>query len=166
VLFPEDYASEFSDIFDRGQLPETPTVYLCAQEKTHGIKGWPDHEPVFIMANAPAVSDSHDKALDWRSYRDRVLGRAVAAKRFEVGDTVVWERTPADLASAFPYSRGSIYGAASNNRYAAFKRPPNCLPGVYGLYLASGSAHPGGGLPLAALSGQNAAQEALAKQPL
>lgn len=165
VIFPEDYESEFSDIFDKAQLPATPTVYLCAQEKCHGIPGWPDHEPVFIMANAPAVSDLHDDALDWRLYRERVLHRGVATKRLEVDDNVIWERTPAALASAFPYSQGSIYGAASNNRYAAFKRPPNRLPDVFGLYLASGSAHPGGGLPLAALSGQTAAQEALSKQP-
>ena len=56
-----------------------------------------------------------------------------------------------------PGSRGAIYGAASNDRCAAFKRPPNRVPGVAGLYLASGSAHPGGGLPMVALSGLAAA---------
>jgi phytoene dehydrogenase-like protein len=68
-----------------------------------------------------------------------------------------WRRTPTQLAADFPGSRGAIYGAASNDRFAAFKRPPNRVSGVPGLYLASGSAHPGGGLPMVALSGLAAA---------
>ena len=61
------------------------------------------------------------------------------------------------MAAAFPGSRGAIYGAASNDRFAAFKRPPNRVRSLPGLYLASGSAHPGGGLPMVALSGMAAA---------
>jgi phytoene desaturase len=166
VVFPHDYACEFADIFERRRPPIDPTVYLCAQEKCHGIEGWPDHEPVFIMANAPALSGGDSDDTDWSRYRERVLSRLGEVGKMSADDRVVWERTPADLARAFPFSGGSIYGAASNDRNAAFKRPPNSLPRVFGLYLASGSAHPGGGLPLAALSGQTAAREALLKQPV
>ena len=80
----------------------------------------------------------------------------------------MWRRSPTELAAEFPGSRGAIYGAASNDRFAAFKRPPNQVPGVDGLFLASGSAHPGGGLPMAALSGLAAADrlgEALGATP-
>jgi phytoene dehydrogenase-like protein len=83
--------------------------------------------------------------------------RIRAAGRWTDGDALVWRRTPADLAAEFPGSRGAIYGAASNDRFAAFKRPPNRVRGMRGLYLASGSAHPGGGLPMAGLSGLAAA---------
>lgn len=76
-------------------------------------------------------------------------------------DEVVWSRGPAELAAAFPGSRGGIYGAASNSTFAAFRRPANRIREVPGLYLASGSAHPGGGLPLCALSGQTAADAVL-----
>ncbi len=31
VLFGPDYQDEFAAIFERGELPETPTVYICAQ---------------------------------------------------------------------------------------------------------------------------------------
>ena len=58
-------------------------------------------------------------------------------------------------------SRGSIYGAASNSQLSAFKRPPNAVAAIPGLYLASGSAHPGGGVPLCLLSGQTAARALL-----
>ena len=75
-------------------------------------------------------------------------------------DEVAWERSPAVLAQTFPGSRGAIYGASSNSARAAFVRPSNEVEHVRGLFLASGGAHPGGGLPLAALSGQAAARGA------
>jgi phytoene desaturase len=62
--------------------------------------------------------------------------------------------TPADLQSAYNANRGSIYGIGSNSRRAAFLRPPNRDARIAGLYFAGGATHPGGGLPLVALSGK------------
>ena len=158
VLFPADYDAEFADIVDRDRPPAEPTVYLCAQERCHGVAGWPDAEPVFVMANAPAEPVAGPRAPEvWAALEDAVETRIRAAGLWGEGDALVWRRTPTDLAATFPGSRGAIYGAASNDRFAAFKRPPNRVPGVAGLYLASGSAHPGGGLPMVALSGLAAA---------
>jgi phytoene dehydrogenase-like protein len=158
VLFPADYDAEFADIFDRNRPPATPTVYLCAQERCHGRAGWADDEPVFVMANAPAEPTTATRAPEvWKTLEAAVAQRIRAAGLWADGDALVWRRSPTELAAAFPGSRGAIYGAASNDRFAAFKRPPNRVPGVAGLYLASGSAHPGGGLPMVALSGLAAA---------
>ena len=163
VLFPSDYLQEFADIFDYDRPPTEPTVYLCAEEPCHGREGWPEDEPVFVMANAPAEPASGARApAVWDQFRQAVLRRMDNAGLRDPGDALVWERTPTGLANAFPGSRGSIYGAASNSPLAAFRRPPNRVPGMRGLYLASGSAHPGGGVPLCLLSGQAAAAAALA----
>ena len=133
-------------------------MYLCAQERCHGLTGWDDAEPVFVMANAPAEPAEHPRPPQvWDTLEAAVLERIRAAGMWNDGDTLVWRRTPAQLAAQFPGSRGAIYGAASNDRFAAFKRPPNRVRGLPGLYLASGSAHPGGGLPMVALSGLAAA---------
>ena len=158
VLFPDDYDAEFADIFDRDRPPRAPTVYLCAQERCHGVPGWADAEQIFVMANAPAepAAASRDPQV-WAALETAVEQRIRAAGLWADGDAMVWRRTPADLALEFPGSRGAIYGAASNDRFAAFKRPPNRVPGLSGLYLASGSAHPGGGVPMVALSGMAAA---------
>ena len=158
VLFPRDYGAEFADIFDRDRPPEVPTVYLCAQERCHGLAGWADAEPVFVMANAPAEPAGSARAPEvWAALEDAVEKQVRSAGLWAEGDTMVWRRSPTDLAAEFPGSRGAIYGAASNDRLAAFRRPPNRVRGMGGLYLASGSAHPGGGLPMAALSGLAAA---------
>ena len=158
VLFPADYDAEFADIVDRDRPPASPTVYLCAQERCHGRSGWADDEPVFVMANAPAEPATGPRpAQVWSALEDAVVQRIRGADLWADGDALVWRRSPTELAAAFPGSRGAIYGAASNDRFAAFKRPPNRVPGLSGLYLASGSAHPGGGLPMVALSGLAAA---------
>jgi phytoene desaturase len=153
VVFPERYLGEFEDLFDRGRPPEDPTVYACAPRLAHAHPGLPDgREGVFLMANTPSV----DGPIPTEALRERVLARARAAGVVSADATVRWERTPHDLAVRFPGSRGALYGAASNDATAAFRRPAN-RSGVPGLYLATGSAHPGGGLPLVALSGRAAA---------
>ena len=158
VLFPSDYDAEFADIVDRDRPPADPTVYLCAQQRCHATPGWADAEPVFIMANAPAEPAGVTRpAAVWSELERAMEHRIRTAGLWADGDALVWRRTPAELAAAFPGSRGAIYGAASNDRFAAFKRPPNRVRGLPGLYLASGSAHPGGGLPMVALSGLAAA---------
>lgn len=65
--------------------------------------------------------------------------------------------TPSLLAQRFPGSMGAIYGRSPEGALAAFQRPQarTALPG---LYLAGGAAHPGAGVPMAALSGQHAAE--------
>lgn len=157
VLFDEPYLGEFADLFDHDRTPRRPTVYLCAQEKAHGRRGWAEHEPVFAMVNAPPLRSGVPAAATGH-LREQVLDRLRSLGRIDHDDEVVWERAPAQLAAQFPGSLGAIYGSASNNRFAAFLRPANRAPRVHGLYLASGSAHPGGGMPLCLLSGLRAAE--------
>jgi 1-hydroxycarotenoid 3,4-desaturase len=163
VLFPARYEAEFEDLFDRRRAPAEPTLYLCAQEANHGRRGWADDEPVFVMVNAPAepAAGPPTPAATWEALADTVAARLRAHGLADPGDTFVWQRSPAGLAAAFPGSRGALYGAASNDPGAAFRRPPNSIPAVPGLHLASGSAHPGGGMPMALLSGLRAAGELL-----
>lgn len=164
VLFPERYRDEFEDIFERNRPPKTPTIYMCDQSKAHGREGWDDGTvPVFVMANAPCEPREERTQADeyWSRYREVVTQRMREFQLMKEGEEIVWERTPTQLATQFPGSRGAIYGAASNTQTAAFKRPANRVKSIKGLYLASGSAHPGGGVPLCLLSGKVAAESAL-----
>ena len=152
VVFPEDYQAEFVDMFDRNRAPSDPAVYLCAQDLAHERPSWPDSQPVFVMANAPAG------CAEVAELEVAALQRARAAGLLQPDDRLLWSRTPQELAARFPGSQGSLYGAASNGPWAAFARPANRASKVRGLYLASGSAHPGGGMPLCARSGLTAAE--------
>ncbi|MBE8523485.1 phytoene desaturase [Amycolatopsis sp. H6(2020)] len=157
VLFPAGYDAEFDAIFGRSPRPvDDPAVYLCApgdpQLHPPGCEAW------FVLVNAPR----HDPAagVDWTApglaerYADRVL-EVLAVRGLDVRDRVRWReiRTPADLERDTGAPGGAIYGSSSNGPRAALLRPANATP-VPGLYLASGSAHPGGGLPLVAMSAE------------
>lgn len=161
VVFPERYDEEFADLFDRDRPPATPTVYLCDQSRCHERPGWAEHVPVFVMANAPAEPEHGPRsAATWAELEAAVATRLRAAGLLGPGEALdlAWRRTPSELAVQYPGSRGALYGAASNSALAAFRRPPNRLEMPRGLYLASGGAHPGGGLPLCAASGHAAAE--------
>jgi 1-hydroxycarotenoid 3,4-desaturase len=169
VVFPADYMAEFEDIFDRGEVPSDPTVYACAPEKAYGRDGWDDREPLFVMANAPPIDgELGNDAATWSRLKRRALERLTDADVIDEGEaveaSVVWERTPVDLARRFPGSDGAIYGASSNSKMAAFNRPPNRVERLEGLYLAGGSAHPGGGVPMCLQSGRLAAEALLEDQ--
>jgi len=111
------------------------------------------HEAWFVLVNAPRQGP-----YDWDapgaadSYADLVL-RRMAERGVDIRDRIVLReiRTPADLARTTRADGGAIYGTSSNGTRAAFLRPANRSP-VPGLFLVGGSAHPGGGLPLVALS--------------
>ncbi len=159
VLFPEDYEQEFADLFDRERPPADPTLYLCAQSRAHGRSGWSDAEPVFVMVNAPAEPEAGASPAErWAGVASTVEARLRREGVMGDGDSFAWTRTPTELARRFPDSRGALYGAASTSRLAAFRRPSNRVAKIPGLYLASGSAHPGGGMPLCVLSGEAAAR--------
>ena len=85
-------------------------------------------------------------------YADRVL-EVLARRGEDVRGRIRWReiRTPADLERDAAAPGGAIYGTASHGMLAALLRPANRSP-VPGLYLVGGSAHPGGGLPIVALS--------------
>ena len=68
-----------------------------------------------------------------------------------------WVRTtPKDFNRMFPATGGALYGQASHGWRAPFARP-GARSQLAGLYLAGGSTHPGPGVPMAALSGHQAA---------
>ena len=158
VLFSADYRQEFLDIA-AGRPPTDPTVYVCAADRTDPTAAPGGSESLFVLVNVPSEDDP---AAAWagsraEAYANRVLDvldrRGLDLRRRLVHREVI---TPADLAARHRAVGGAIYGTSSNGRRAAFTRPPNRGPRP-GLYLVGGSSHPGGGLPLVALSAKIAA---------
>ena len=156
ILFSDDYPLEFQRIFASQVGAENPTIYACVSSKTDPSQAPPDGENWFVLVNAPPTG-----RVDWpreaANYAALILER-LARRGFDLRDRIRVQHllTPADLETRYNTWRGGIYGSSSNTVSAAFMRPKNRSP-VKGLYLASGSAHPGGGLPLVALSGKLAA---------
>ena len=158
VLFPADYDAEFDAVF--GPTPQPvpdPAVYVCVPDDAR-MRPDASHEAWFVLVNAPRHEPG--RGMDWTvpglapSYAHNVL-EVMSRRGLDVRDRIVWSvlRTPADIEGDTRSPGGAIYGSSSNGARAAFRRPSNVGP-VPGLFLVGGSAHPGGGLPLVALSAE------------
>lgn len=158
VLFPSDYDAEFDAVFgDRAAPVADPALYVSIPNdptvRPDGYEAWS------VVVNAPRHGWGSG-AVDWdspglaASYADRLMG-LLARRGLPVADRMIFREviTPADLERATWAPGGAIYGTSSNGMRAAFLRPANRSP-VPGLFLVGGSSHPGGGLPLVALSAQ------------
>lgn len=156
LFFTADAAAEFGPI-GAGRMPERPTLYLNAQDRELGTP--PALERFQIIMNAPANSPDHTD--EDRTCHDRTFPPlAQMGLTFSPTPGPQALTRPKDLAARFPASLGSIYGASPEGALAAFQRPVarTSLPG---LYLAGGGVHPGAGVPMALLSGKQAALQAL-----
>lgn len=161
VFFQDDYRSEFTDIFGRGRLPKSPTVYVCAQDRGHGGTH-PERDRLLVLVNAPPegarpLTDTEIAACERHSF-SRLADCGLTVSRTPQNSL---RTTPADFHRMFPGSAGSLYGMATHGWLSAFARS-GASTRLPGLYLAGGSVHPGPGVPMAAMSGQLAAATLMA----
>lgn len=159
VFFSSDYAAEFKAI-SGGRVPEEPTVYLCAQDRTDDAKA-PDGgaaERMLIIVNAPATGDEPGR---WTQEERETCERNTTAAMARCGvELEVTERvltTPLEWNRRFPGTGGALYGARSRGPLSSLSRE-GARTRLPGLYLTGGSVHPGPGIPMAALSGRLAAE--------
>ena len=155
ILFPGDYTAEFDDVFVRRRAVREPTLYLSVSSHTDPTQAPPDCENWFVLANAPAgVADS---VFD--GYDDVILERLDRCGIDPSGRIEVRaRRTPGDLERETGAVGGAIYGAAPHGRLGTLRRPGPRVRGLPNVLRVGGTAHPGGGLPLVALSGAMAAR--------
>ena len=183
VFFAADPAAEFGALFDDRAVPADPTLYLCAQDRPPRSQVPPIGSPERMLAliNAPALPEGVSppcppqptdvpraarsrSSSSWTSMPSTLdacetwMRRRLAGAGVEMDPkATTLRRGPADWASLYPGTGGSLYGQASHGWRQAFLRP-GARTRLPGLYLAGGSVHPGAGLPMAASSGARAAE--------
>jgi 1-hydroxycarotenoid 3,4-desaturase len=162
VFFQSEYASEFDDIFARQRLPERPTVYVCAQDQPQGVQPG-EAQRIFCLVNAPACGDDPQWTEEATAQcQDRTFQHlSRLGLKLTPTPSNCLRTTPQDFHRRFPASGGALYGQATHGWTSIFSRPGSTTP-LPGLFLAGGSVHPGPGVPMAALSGQRAAEALMA----
>lgn len=159
ILFSENYKEEFRCLFEEQTPSSDPTIYInitskhCDADAPKGCENW------FVMINVP-----HNKNGGKISYtpilRKQVIEKINRILKTDIEKFIEVEETldPFTIELQTSSVGGSLYGNASNTRSAAFLRHANFSTKIKGLYLAGGSVHPGGGIPLCLLSAKIVAQ--------
>jgi phytoene dehydrogenase-like protein len=149
IFFSKDYESEFKSIFKEKQLYIDPTIYINITSKYKKDDSPEGSENWFVMINThPHLNENWDElCIQARNHIIQKLNRMLGE---DIEKLIVCEEVlhPQKIESKTSSLGGSLYGNASNNRYAAFLRHANFHNKIKGLYFCGGSVHPGGGIPL------------------
>jgi 1-hydroxycarotenoid 3,4-desaturase len=161
VFFTNNYQQEFRDVFERQRIPRAGTVYVCAQDRELDVK------KLLLLVNAPAVGDLSQaqtafsqKELSQCTQTHFNLLKTCGLSIDQSSASIVMT-TPVQFNQLFPATGGALYGQASHGWMNQFSRM-GAVSKIPGLYLVGGSVHPGPGVPMAAMSGQLAAETLMA----
>ena len=149
ILFSERYEEEFRFLFEELSLMDDPTVYIHISSKDKPDDAPPDGENWFVMINAPGNFDQDWEKLKAEA-RKNIIDKINRTLGVKIEDHIETEAIldPQKIESNTSSHRGSLYGASSNSKFAAFLRHPNFSGKLKNLYFCGGSVHPGGGIPL------------------
>jgi 1-hydroxycarotenoid 3,4-desaturase len=154
VAFSDDYAAEFDAMLGRRRvIPDSPTVYACAQGPAREAGA----QRMLLIVNAPATGDEPERwSSEERARCERAAYSTLDKCGLSLSPRASVQTTPVELERAFPATGGALYGPRPRGALSSFARA-GARTKVPGLYLAGGSVHPGPGVPMVALSGRLAA---------
>jgi diapolycopene oxygenase len=155
AIFTEDYRHEFDCLFNKKTVCDDPTIYINISSKEQPSDAPENHENWFVMVNVPANNGQNWDEIK-KQTRKAIIKKINRILNISLEELIVFEDTldPILIEQKTSSFQGSIYGASSNNMFAAFLRHANFSKRIKGLYFSGGSVHPGGGTPLCLLSGK------------
>ncbi|NNC33602.1 MAG: phytoene desaturase [Croceitalea sp.] len=153
ILFSNNYQEEFDHIFNKKELNNDPTVYINITSKEEKNDAPEGAENWFVMINAPGNYGQSWTSLKEKA-RSHIIDKINKCLKTDIEKYITTEFVldPVGIEAATSSYRGSLYGAASNSKFAAFLRHPNFSRKIDNLFFCGGSVHPGGGIPLCLLS--------------
>lgn len=155
IFFSEDYKTEFDYIFNKKDVHNDPTVYINITSKDEPSDAPKDCENWFTMVNVPSNTGQNWDEIIKRT-RQNIITKLSKLLKEDISKLINFESVldPRGIEYNTQSYQGALYGASSNNKYAAFLRHPNFKSSIKNLYFCGGSVHPGGGIPLCLLSGK------------
>lgn len=153
IFFSENYEQEFDAIFTKQSVCDDPTIYINISSKEAPADAPKGCENWFVMINIPS-----NTGQDWdeiiQTAKKNILKKLHRMLGTDIEPFIACENIldPRSIESQTQSYQGALYGASSNNKYAAFLRHPNFKQSIKNLYFCGGSVHPGGGIPLCLLS--------------
>jgi len=165
-FFSRDPKKHFADVFHNDRLPEDPTIYVVAPARTDPTQAPGGCENLQILPHIPHLQDRPFTPDEYARLRERVLDKL---ERMGLEDlrrhTVVEDMwTPEDIEKRYYSNRGAIYGVVADRKKNRGLKAPKKSTKYANLYFVGGSVNPGGGMPMAVLSGQQVHDRIIASE--
>lgn len=167
-IYSQNQHKHFRTVFEEGQLPEDPTLYVVAPTRTDASKAPEGCDNIKILPHIPFLNEksgiTHE---DYLALKERVLDKMERTCCKDLRKHIITEDilTPVDLERMYRSNKGSIYGVESDWKLNHGFKAPKCSSRYDNLYFCGGSVNPGGGMPMVVLSGQKVADRILTKHP-
>jgi phytoene desaturase len=149
MLFTKNEDEEYNTIFENKNISNDPSIYVCVSSKHIQEDAPAGGENWFVLITAP-----HDHNQNWDEIvhrtRENVIHKINRMLSIDLKKHIEYEDvlTPPLIKDRYMSAFGAVFGNSSNNRFAAFLRHSNFSSKIDGLFFASGSVHPGAGIPM------------------
>ncbi|MBN2428033.1 MAG: phytoene desaturase [Deltaproteobacteria bacterium] len=154
-FFSQNPRAHFNTVFREKRLPEDPTIYLVAPARSDASQAPQGCENLKILPHIPYVQEPPFTRKDYWNLKERVLDKLERMGLENLRSHIIVEHmwVPEDIERLYFSNRGAIYGVVSHRwKNQGFKAPKKS-DRFDNLYFVGGSVNPGGGMPMALLSG-------------
>jgi phytoene desaturase len=157
VFLGGDYKASFDDIFEKHNLPESPSFYVHAPARTDESAAPKGEDTLYVLVPVGHL-DARSKQ-DWEAIVNRARETVFMRlhKEFGISDLkehikfeVVYQ--PETWKKRFNLEKGAAFGLSHNFWQVGYLRPKNRHNKYKNLYFTGASTHPGTGLPIVLLS--------------
>jgi phytoene desaturase len=155
LLFSDDWQDNFKQIFGSLELPDNPSLYICAPSKTDPTTAPKGHESIFVLVPLPAgISTDRDKLGHYSAKVIKML--EAKAGLIDLNEHITYKHIFAldDFAQKFNSFHNSGLGLAHTLLQTALFRPHSKSRLVGNLYYVGADVHPGIGMPSVLISAE------------
>jgi phytoene desaturase len=155
LLFSGDWGANFSQIFDKPQLPDDPSFYVSMTSKTDATTAPEGHENIFVLVPIAAGQEYTEEQLD--AYTDKILVMMEQHMGVEnLRQRIVYQKryATADYERDFHTLGGSALGLAHTISQTAIFRPNNVSKKLNNMYYVGAGTNPGIGMPMTLVSAE------------
>ncbi len=149
ILLSDRYRELLGDVFDRGIVPEDPSIYLHAPTRTDPSMAPPGHECLYALAPVPNLRDADRWGDDAERYEELVLERIESwcAPELRRRADVRFHVTPRYFRTTLGSAHGAGFSVQPTLSQSAYFRFHNRCPHYRNLFLVGAGTHPGAGIP-------------------
>ena len=154
LRFGEDWKQNFTELFDRPQLPNDPSYYICKPTETDPELAPVGTDNLFVLVPIPPGLTLTES--DKSSYREKIFGLMKKDLDLpDIEDYIVHERCfwSDDFKRDYNAFKGTALGLAHTLKQT-LKRPYNYSKNVKNLYYVGAGTSPGIGMPICLISAE------------